>query len=361
MPANIHAFPFEGLPRVPAISAARSRAIARGLVGIDSARNVTARGLGRISIEVEAVEPAPWRPGGTQHPSPESAFTLLRADGSAACITVERFFALSLVRTALSAPTPPIIRPLSPSERGVLGAIVAGLLAGAGWGGIRVSLDRPRAVDDRERVSVNLTVRTSGTSGAVTLDVPLSWFPSRADTLPADSAIRLATALSVQLARTELTAAAYLAAEPGDALVFEGVSAPLDDVDQPWQCELVIGAWRAPAQFLANGDVRPAGEFVPGPDAGDGAMSDQNRSRDLPPEGAAILASAPVEIVAEIGRVVMRGDEVLGLVNGVVLSLGERRRDLVTLRVGGRTWAKGELVTIDDNLGVRITEVVGGR
>jgi len=72
---------------------------------------------------------------------------------------------------------------------------------------------------------------------------------------------------------------------------------------------------------------------------------------------AALLAEAQVEIVAELGRIVVRGDELLGLTRGGILALGPRRPDVVSLRVGGREWARGELVTIEDQLGVRITEL----
>src|SRR5688500_5954221 len=177
MAGKATAFHFEGLPRIPSISVSRSRAIARGLAAAENFRSVTARGLGKVTLAIEAVEPTPWRAGAAQHPSPESAFMLVKADGSAGCLTVERYFALALVRAALSAPTPPVLRPLSPSERGVLGAMVAGALAGAGRTGLRVSLERPRPVDERERIAVNLAVRASGTTGTVALEVPMSWFP----------------------------------------------------------------------------------------------------------------------------------------------------------------------------------------
>jgi flagellar motor switch/type III secretory pathway protein FliN len=365
MAAKATAFHFEGLPRVPAMAVTRSRAIARGLAGADKLRGLTARGLGRLSVKVEAVEPTPWRPGAAQHPSPESAFMLVRADGSIGCLTVERFFALALVRAALSAPSPPVLRPLSPSERGVLAAMVAGVLAGAGAAaGLRVSLERPRPLDERERVSLSFAVQASGASGTVTLDAPMGWFPSEASSLAGDRAAQLETLLRVRLAHTEIPGAAYLGAEVGDAVVFEGVSAPRDD--QPWPCELWIGSKKTLAELLPDGDLRPVGTFVSGPATSEPAVSDKEGRGDRPgegisPEGAAVLASAPVEIVAEIGRVPMRGDEVLGLINGVVLSLGERRRDMVTLRVGGRAWARGELVNVDDDLGVRITEIIRQR
>jgi flagellar motor switch/type III secretory pathway protein FliN len=356
--ARIAAFQYEGLPRIPAIAVARSRAIARGFAATGAQRQITARGLGRMALTVDAVEPTPTRATSPQHPSPESAFMLVRGDGSAACLTVERFFALSLVRAALSAPPPPVLRPLSPSERGVLAAIVAGAIAGAGLAGVRLSLDRPRPVDELERVVLSLTARGATVSGTAVLEVPHSWFPTVAATLSAETAVLLETTLRVELARTELGGAACMAAEVGDAVVFEGVSpAPEND---PWPCQIWIGGHRVVAELQANGDLRPLARFVHATDSPVQHMSEKDRSGEggMNPEGAAVLASAPVEVVAEIGRVSMRGDEVLGLINGVVLSLGERRRDLVTLRVGGRAWARGELVNVDDSLGVRITELI---
>jgi type III secretion system YscQ/HrcQ family protein len=361
MAARVAAFQYEGLPRIPAIAVARSRAIARGFATTGAQRQITARGLGRLAIAVDAVEPTPTRAAAGQHPSPETAFTLVRGDGSAGCLTVERYFALSLVRAALSAPPPPVLRPLSPSERGVLAAIVAGGIAGAGLVGVKLSLDRPRFVDERERVVVNLSARGTTVSGIFTVEVPQSWFPSVAASIPEETAVLLETTLRVELARTELSGGAYLAAEVGDAVVFEGVSAAPET--DPWPCELWIGGRKVPAQLLEDGDLRLAGRFVHASDSPVQDMSEKDRSGEggMNPEGAAVLASAPVEVVAEIGRVSMRGDEVLGLINGVVLSLGERRRDVVTLRVGGRAWARGELVNIDDTLGVRITEIIPRR
>jgi flagellar motor switch/type III secretory pathway protein FliN len=77
-------------------------------------------------------------------------------------------------------------------------------------------------------------------------------------------------------------------------------------------------------------------------------------------EAAALraLADAPVEVVAELGRVVLRGEEVLGLVRGAVLALGGRTME-VTLRVGDRPFARGELVPVDGALAVRVSERLG--
>jgi flagellar motor switch/type III secretory pathway protein FliN len=71
----------------------------------------------------------------------------------------------------------------------------------------------------------------------------------------------------------------------------------------------------------------------------------------------AALAAVPVDVVAELGRITLRGDEVLGLSPGAVLPLGVRGRQ-VTLRVGGEAWAEAEIVEVDGELGVRVTKLM---
>jgi type III secretion system YscQ/HrcQ family protein len=364
MARQVKAFAYEGLPTVPSTSVERSRALARAMAATGGQTTVNTRGLGHLQLVVDRVDVSPWKGGDPgAHPSPESGFMLVRGDGSFGCVTVERFFALGLVRMALGAPAPPVLRPLSPSERGVLGAIVAAALASTG-GSTRVSLERPRSPEG-EHVGVNLLVRTPTLAGSALLELPTSWLPANARSLPPDASWLLETVLVIEVGRTSLPGGAFASAEVGDVVVFEGVSALRDD--SPWPCELRLGPNRARANLVSSGELRLDGSFVPGPQpAADADMSDEHDPRGRPgegygPEAAAVLASAPVELVAEIGRVALRGDEVLGLTNGSVLPLGPRRRDLVTLRVGGRVWARGELVHIEEELGVRITEVLRPR
>jgi flagellar motor switch/type III secretory pathway protein FliN len=73
-----------------------------------------------------------------------------------------------------------------------------------------------------------------------------------------------------------------------------------------------------------------------------------------------MLAAAPIEVVAEIGRIVMRADEVAALRAGSILELGPLNPQTVELRVGGRGWARGELVDVDGKLGVRLTAISPG-
>jgi type III secretion system YscQ/HrcQ family protein len=362
MARQVKAFSYEGLPTVPAVAVDRSRAVARAIAARGALHTLNARGLGRLQLAVERIDVSPWRedPAGT---SAESGFMLVHTDGSWACVTVERFFALGLVRLALGAPSPPVLRALSPSERGVLGAVVASVLLAAGVSA-RVSLDRPRPLET-DYVALNLLARTPTLSGAALLELPRQWLPSAAGALPGEAAWLLESVVAIEVGRTSLAGGAFATADVGDVVVFEGVSALRDE--STWPCELRLGANHVRAQLSTDGALRPEPPFVLGPQTDRPAvdMSDEQDPRGgqgpFGPEGAAVLASAPVEVVAELGRVALRGDEVLGLTSGSVLPLGPRRRDLVTLRVGGRIWARGELVNIEEELGVRITEVLRPR
>jgi flagellar motor switch/type III secretory pathway protein FliN len=362
--AKVVPLSFEGFPRLPAVSVGRSLGVARALSTLIPLHEITARGLGRVRLQVDRIDPTPWRPAGTAHPSPESAFLLVSADGSFGTLTVERFFELSLVRAALSAPTPPVVRPLSPSERGVLGAIVAAALASSGGGKIRISLDPWRPIDDRERVLINLSAHTGNISGGVTLEAPTSWLPSAGGTLSREAYAVLATSVRVELARTTLERGACRSAAPGDAVFFEGVSAVAPEGQ--WPCQVWIGGWCAEGQIGPDGTIRSLAKFAYAADAPVQDMTDDQDTNKgarqlLEQEAGAVLASAPVEVTAELGKLTLRGDEVVGLLAGSVLSLGPRRRDPILLRVGGLPWARGELVTVDDDLGVRITEILRPR
>jgi type III secretion protein Q len=76
----------------------------------------------------------------------------------------------------------------------------------------------------------------------------------------------------------------------------------------------------------------------------------QNVNRD-------VLAAAPIEIIAELGRAVLRADEVMTLGPGSVVTFGAVAPALVELRVGDQRWATGELVNVEGQLGVRLLAV----
>jgi len=81
-------------------------------------------------------------------------------------------------------------------------------------------------------------------------------------------------------------------------------------------------------------------------------------SKEPSSRAQSIIAAAPVEVVAELGRVLLRAEEVLALEAGSVLAFAPLQSELISLRVGSRTWARGELVDVEGRLGVRLTRIV---
>jgi flagellar motor switch protein FliN/FliY len=71
-----------------------------------------------------------------------------------------------------------------------------------------------------------------------------------------------------------------------------------------------------------------------------------------------LLFDVPLEISVELGRVKMLVKDVLELGNGSILEIDKSAGEPVDVLVNGRLMARGEVVVIEDNFGVRITEIV---
>jgi flagellar motor switch protein FliM len=75
--------------------------------------------------------------------------------------------------------------------------------------------------------------------------------------------------------------------------------------------------------------------------------------------GVELLSDVPLQIAVEIGRVSVTAEEVLSLKVGQVFDLNRVAGEPLDLSVNGRIVARGELVEIDGNLGVRILTLAG--
>jgi type III secretion system YscQ/HrcQ family protein len=76
-----------------------------------------------------------------------------------------------------------------------------------------------------------------------------------------------------------------------------------------------------------------------------------------PPGGTPAATDVPVTLAVELGRISLPLLRVADLKPGDVLELGRHAREPVELTSNGRLVARGELVQIDTELGVRITHV----
>ncbi len=71
-----------------------------------------------------------------------------------------------------------------------------------------------------------------------------------------------------------------------------------------------------------------------------------------------VLLDVPLEISVELGRVKMMVREVLDLGTGSIVEVDKAAGEPVDVMVNGRLVARGEVVVIEDNFGVRITEIL---
>ncbi len=79
----------------------------------------------------------------------------------------------------------------------------------------------------------------------------------------------------------------------------------------------------------------------------------------LPPSRMDLLHDVEMGVTAELGRTRMTVRDLLSLVPGSVVELDRAAGSPVDLFVNGTLIARGEVVVIDEEYGVRISEIVG--
>jgi type III secretion system YscQ/HrcQ family protein len=181
---------------------------------------------------------------------------------------------------------------------------------------------------------------------------------------PADLASLGGTPLGVPLVActTTMTLAALGELRAGDALL-PGSWRLAASAGRELTGEVVLAAPSASAgvraRLVEGGRLVLSGEVVPlGDGAGDHeAMTDSDGKEPL----LDTLGDVPVVVRVEIGEARMAAREWASLGPGDVVTLGRRVGELVVLRVGGVPVARGELVNVEGEVGVRIAERIGAR
>ncbi len=77
-----------------------------------------------------------------------------------------------------------------------------------------------------------------------------------------------------------------------------------------------------------------------------------------PVAGMEVLLDVPLAISVELGRARCFVKDLMGLSSGSVVELDKAAGDTVDILVNGKLFARGEVVVIDENFGVRIQEIV---
>jgi flagellar motor switch protein FliN/FliY len=105
----------------------------------------------------------------------------------------------------------------------------------------------------------------------------------------------------------------------------------------------------APSPEPAAAPVAPAAPAAPS--AGDPRQS---------PRSIELLQGVEMSVTVELGRTRLLMRDLLGLRAGSVVELDRPAGSPVDILVNGTLLARGEVVVVDDELGVRITEIAGG-
>ena len=84
----------------------------------------------------------------------------------------------------------------------------------------------------------------------------------------------------------------------------------------------------------------------------------QTPAKSAPAKAAAHLDETPLRLSVEIGQVSITLDEALNIGHQSLVELGKQVGDSVDVLLNGRLFARGEVVTVGANFGVRITEIV---
>jgi flagellar motor switch protein FliN/FliY len=74
--------------------------------------------------------------------------------------------------------------------------------------------------------------------------------------------------------------------------------------------------------------------------------------------GMGLVGDIPLQVSVELGKTKKDISEILGFGMGTVLVLDKIAGDPVEILVNGKLVARGEVVVIDENYGVRITDIV---
>lgn len=75
-------------------------------------------------------------------------------------------------------------------------------------------------------------------------------------------------------------------------------------------------------------------------------------------ENIDIIMDVPLEVTVEMGRTSKKIEEILEFSPGTIIELNKLAGDPIDIVVNGKFVAKGEVVVIDENYGIRITDII---
>ena len=172
----------------------------------------------------------------------------------------------------------------------------------------------------------------------------------------------------------QLFGAAASALKPvlGRSVAFEPASLTVAEDSSGLPAELGVGKerlWLVRAEATGPDGFRAEMSLVVGPDlvreiaalveeAGSAAPAVEAPLPATAPSGIDLILDVTLPVAVELGRSRMQIQDILKLAPGSIIELDKSAGDPVDILINDRPIAKGEVVVIDENFGVRLTSIV---
>ena len=111
-------------------------------------------------------------------------------------------------------------------------------------------------------------------------------------------------------------------------------------------------------QEMNDEEARPSVQSVDLDEFGDANILAEKGS-EADKNNLEIILDISIPIAVELGSTTMLLKDVLTLTPGSIIELNKLAGDTVDLMIRGKLIAKGEVVVVDDNFGMRITSICG--
>jgi len=112
----------------------------------------------------------------------------------------------------------------------------------------------------------------------------------------------------------------------------------------------------AMAEIAAQEAANPAGEFGKADEAETATSEDNDEPRAS--SDLAAVYDVPVQVSAVLGKANMQVSQLLKLGRGAVVELDRKVGEAIDIYVNNRLVARGEVVVVDERLGITMTEIV---
>ena len=110
-------------------------------------------------------------------------------------------------------------------------------------------------------------------------------------------------------------------------------------------------------ELQAEGDEPPPADAAPD-DGQDDAVRDKSEDGPRSASDLEAVYDVPVQVSAVLGKATLRVSQLLKLGRGAVVELDRKVGEAIDIYINDRLVARGEVVVVEDRLGVTMTEII---